>query len=174
MTSYLSQSYILKTSSARPTRCVPSTAIVRTLCVVTAISRPRARARFLDLLCRRRRRSALPRHFRLRANNFLLSVTFSIIPFPYPRTCVVFWSRDVGSAVPPHPAPPIFRLRGESGAYSQATYINTYMGVGKERRTSFDWSVVMQRQHRYWNYLEDFWPCAGGLSAVNAIGYAIA
>ena len=23
---------------------------------------------------------------------------------------------------------------------------------------------------RYWNYLEDYWPCAGGLSAVNAIG----
>ena len=21
----------------------------------------------------------------------------------------------------------------------------------------------------YWNYLEDYWPCAGGLSAVNAI-----
>ena len=23
---------------------------------------------------------------------------------------------------------------------------------------------------RYWNYLEDYWPSAGGLSAVNAIG----
>ena len=23
---------------------------------------------------------------------------------------------------------------------------------------------------RYWNYLEDYWPCAGGLSAVNVIG----
>ena len=22
---------------------------------------------------------------------------------------------------------------------------------------------------RYWNYLEDYWPCAGGLSAVSAI-----
>ena len=22
---------------------------------------------------------------------------------------------------------------------------------------------------RYWNYLEDYWPCAGGLSAVNVI-----
>ena len=22
----------------------------------------------------------------------------------------------------------------------------------------------------YWNYLEDYWPCADGLSAVNAIG----
>ena len=23
---------------------------------------------------------------------------------------------------------------------------------------------------RYWNYLEEYWPCAGGLSAVSAIG----
>ena len=23
---------------------------------------------------------------------------------------------------------------------------------------------------RYWNYLEDYWPCAGGLSAINATG----
>ena len=78
MTSHPSRSYTLKTSSARPTPCVPSTAIVRTLCVATMISRPRARARFLVLLCHRRRRSALPRRLRLRANNFLLSVTFYI------------------------------------------------------------------------------------------------
>ena len=80
MTSYLSRSYTLKTSSARSTPCVPSTAIVRTLCVATVISRPRARARFHVLLFRGRRRSALPRRLRLRANHFLVSVTFSIIP----------------------------------------------------------------------------------------------
>ena len=28
----------------------------------------------------------------------------------------------------------------------------------------------LPRQHLIWNYLEVFWPCAGGLSAVNAIG----
>ena len=39
---------------------------------------------------------------------------------PYPRSCLVFCSRDVGSTVPPRVAPSIFRLRGESGAYSQA------------------------------------------------------
>ena len=44
------------------------------------ISRPRTRARLLALRCRRRRRSALPRRLRLRANNFLLFVTFSIFP----------------------------------------------------------------------------------------------
>ena len=38
----------------------------------------------------------------------------------FPRSCLVFCSRDVGSAVPPRVAPSIFRLRGESGAYSQA------------------------------------------------------
>ena len=30
--------------------------------------------------------------------------------------------------------------------------------------------VTCQGSTRYWNYLEDYWPCAGGLSAVNAIG----
>ena len=120
MTSHPSRSYTLKTSSARPTPCVPSTAIVRTLCVATAISRPRARARFLVLLCHRRRLSALPRRLRLRAKIFLLSATISFFLLPYPRFCLVFCSRDVGSAVPPRVAPSIFRLRGESGAYSQA------------------------------------------------------
>ena len=77
MTSHPSRSYTLKTSSARPTSCVPSTAIVRTLCVATAISRPPARARFLLLLCRRRRLSAPPRRLCLRGKIFLLSATFS-------------------------------------------------------------------------------------------------
>ena len=45
---------------------------------------------------------------------------FLLHPFPRPRSCVVFWSRDVSSAVPHHVAPPIFRLRSESGAYTQA------------------------------------------------------
>ena len=78
--SHPSRSYTLKTSSARPTPCVPSTAIVRTLCVATVISRPRARARFLISRCRKRRRSALPRRLRLRAKTSLLFVTFSLIP----------------------------------------------------------------------------------------------
>ena len=70
MTLHPSRSYALKTSSARPSPCVLSTAIVRTLCVATAISRPRARARFLLFLFRRRRLSALPRRRRLRAEIF--------------------------------------------------------------------------------------------------------
>ena len=121
--SHHSQSYTLKTSSVRPTPCVPSTAIVRTLCVATAISRPRTRARFPRLLCWRRRLSALPRRRRLStkiSKIFLLSATFSISFLPYPRSCLVFCPRDVGSAVPPRVAPSIFRLRGEPGAYSQA------------------------------------------------------
>ena len=79
MTSHPSRSYTLKTSSARPTPCFPSTTIVRTLCVTTMISRPRARARFLLSRCRRRRRSALPRRLRLRVKAFLLFATSSLI-----------------------------------------------------------------------------------------------
>ena len=79
MALHLSRSYTLKTSSARPTPCFPSPGIVRTLCVATVIYRPRARARFLLLHCRRSRHSALPRRLRLRARNFLLFVTSSLI-----------------------------------------------------------------------------------------------
>ena len=106
MTSYPSRSYTRKTSSARSTPCVPATAIVRTLCVATVIFRPRARAQFLVLLFRGRRRSTLPRRLRLRANHFLLSVTFSICLFPYSYTYLVFRTGDVGLAVPPRVALP--------------------------------------------------------------------
>ena len=79
MTSHSSQSYTFRTSRALPTPYVPST-IVRTLCVATVISRLRARARFFVSLCRRNRRSALPRRLRLRAKTLLLLVFFSLIP----------------------------------------------------------------------------------------------
>ena len=105
MTSHPSRSYILKTSSARPTPCVPSTAIVRTLCVVTAISHPRARARFLLLLCRRRRLSALPRRLRLRAKLFILSATFSVfLPFLSPFfPCILFSRHGFSRPTPRRP-----------------------------------------------------------------------
>ena len=80
MTSPPSRSYTLRTSSARPTPCVLSTAIVRTLCVVMVIFLLRARDRFLISLSRRRRHSTLPHRLRLRAKNFLLSVILSLIP----------------------------------------------------------------------------------------------
>ena len=101
-----SRSYTLKTSSARPTPGVPSTAIVRTLCVATVISRPRARARLLVLFCRRRPRSALPLRLRLRANNFLPFVTFSFFPLslspllPY----ILASRRGFNRSTPPRPA----------------------------------------------------------------------
>ena len=69
-------------------------------------------------------RSVLPRRLRLRANIFLLSVTFSIFSLSCPRSCFIFCSHGIGSAVPPRVAPPIFRLRGESGAYSQAPLLS--------------------------------------------------
>ena len=105
--SHPSRSYTLKTSSARPTPCVPSTAIVRTLCVATAISCLRARARFL--LCSVVGGASLlylaavvcaPKFPKL----FLLSATFSISLLPYPRSCLDFvlatWVQ------PSHPASP--------------------------------------------------------------------
>ena len=85
MTSHPTRSYTRKTSNARLTPCAPSTAIVRMLCVATVISRPRALARLLVFLCRRRCGSALPRRLRLRAKNVLLFVTlsmFSLSLFP--------------------------------------------------------------------------------------------
>ena len=34
-----------------------------------------------------------------------------------------------------------------------------------------NWSMVTgQGSTRYWNYIENYWPCGGGLSAVNVIG----
>ena len=104
-----------QTSSARSTPCVLFTAIVRTLCVATAISSPRARGRFPLPFCRMKRRSALPRRLRLRSSLWL----FRFSPFPYPCTCLVFCSHHVGSAVSLRVAPFIFRLWGESGAYSR-------------------------------------------------------
>ena len=105
MTSHPSRSYTLKTSSARPTPCVPSTAIVLTLCVATAISRPRARARFLLLPCRRRRLSALPRRRRLRAKLFQNVSPFcdffnfppSLSPF---LPCILFSRRGFSRPTP--------------------------------------------------------------------------
>ena len=43
------------------------------------------------------------------------------------------------------------------------------MGVGKERRIFIGpWRPA--KAAAVWNYLEVHWPCAGGLSEVNAIG----
>ena len=39
------------------------------------------------------------------------------------------------------------------------------------REAHMNWSMVTCKDStRYWNYLEDYWHCAGGLWAVNAIG----
>ena len=40
-----------------------------------------------------------------------------------------------------------------------------------KRKAHISWFIVTcEGSTRYWNYLKDHWPCAGGLSAVNAIG----
>ena len=106
--SHPSRSYTLKTSSVRPTPCVLSTAIVRTLCVATAISRPRTRARFLLLLCCRRRLSALPRRRRLRAKIFQTISPFcdffSFLPSLSPfLPCILFSRRGFSRPTPRRP-----------------------------------------------------------------------
>ena len=152
MTSHSSQSYTLKTSSTRPTPCAPSTATVRTLCVATVISRPRARARFLVLLCRRRRLSALPRRLRLRAKNFLLSVTFSIFPFTLsPFLPCILSSRPGFSRPTPHrpvhlPSPRIWCLL--TGSSPSSRFPRRYasfgvMAVGTNGLTcEFNWQCT--------------------------------
>ena len=55
------------------------------------------------------------------------------------------------------------------------THINYIKKWVREKRHK-KWSMVMwytntcQGHTRYWNNHEDFWPCAGGLLAVNPIG----
>ena len=39
-----------------------------------------------------------------------------------------------------------------------------------EREAHINWSMVPAKATLVRNYLEVYWPCAGGLSAVNAIG----
>ena len=46
----------------------------------------------------------------------------------------------------------------------------TDSGCGKERRALIVRGDNCKGSTRSSNYLEDYWPCAGGLSAVNAIG----
>ena len=113
MTSHPSRSYTLKTSSARPIPCVPSAAIVRTLCVANVISCPRARARLLALLCLRRRRFALPRRLCFRANNFLLLIPFFYFP-PFPVPVLALYFGLATWVQPSHPAAP--RSSSVSGA----------------------------------------------------------
>ena len=50
--------------------------------------------------------------------------------------------------------------------------LHTNSGCGKREAHINCWSMVTCEMAApvYWNYLEDCWPCAGGLSAVNVIG----
>ena len=75
-------------------------------------------------------------------------------------------SRETGSAVP---AVLLYRLR----YFLHHTYPLpcTNTGYGK-RKAHKNWPMVIPQKGstRHWDYLEDYWPCAGGVSAVNAIG----
>ena len=49
-------------------------------------------------------------------------------------------------------------------------YIPIIADLGKERHTLNGPMVTCKGSTCYWNYLEDYWPWAGGLLEVNAIG----
>ena len=52
---------------------------------------------------------------------------------------------------------------------STGAHLIPIVDVGKERRTLLVHGHLQNGNTRYWNYLEAYWPCAGALSAVNAI-----
>ena len=58
--------------------------------------------------------------------------------------------------------------------FNKYTYIHIDSGCSKKkkRETHIIWSIVVawKGSTAFSNYLEDYWPCAGGLSTVNAIG----
>ena len=56
--------------------------------------------------------------------------------------------------------------------YFQHAHFIPIVGVGKRGQAYINWSMVAwpAKAASVRNYLEVYWPCAGGLSAVNAIG----
>ena len=52
---------------------------------------------------------------------------------------------------------------------STGAHLIPMVDVVKERRTLLVHGYQQNGSTHYWNYLEAYWPCAGGLSAVNAI-----
>ena len=57
---------------------------------------------------------------------------------------------------------------GIMGDIPAARYRERVMGESHE--ANINWSMVICQGSTRSNYLEVYWPCAGGLSAVNAIG----
>ena len=130
MTSHPSQSYTLKTSSTRPAPCVPSTAIVRTLCVATRcpVLAHVLDSSFCSVVGGASLLSLAAFVYARKFSSSLRLFNFSLLP--YPRSFLVFCSRDMGPAVLPRVAPSIFRLRGESGTYSQAPLLSPAFSGG--------------------------------------------
>ena len=114
------------------------------------------------------------------------------IIFPCPRSRLRIWSRETGSAVPSRVGLLIFILRlklkmkysifgsapnltdtpGRGRTVEQIDSFHTTTGCGKKRGAHKLVHGDLQRQQPVTGTLpfEDYWPCAGGLSAVNAIG----
>ena len=52
---------------------------------------------------------------------------------------------------------------------STGAHLIPMVDMGNDRRTLLVHGHLQNDSTRYWNYLEAYWPCAGGLSAANAI-----
>ena len=93
------------------------------------------------------------------------------------------WSHKTGSTASSHVSPLILHIQTESGA-SMISILSvphiiviiivsaTYQKWVWEKRGAHKLvhDDTWEGSTRYSNYLEDYWLCAGGLSAVNAIG----
>ncbi|CAN0236523.1 unnamed protein product, partial [Ascophyllum nodosum] len=79
-----------------------------------------------------------------------------------PGTLKVMCPREIKPKAP--------RKGSKRPACNRTRPLHTNSGYGK-REAHINWSVVKpEGSTHYLNYLEDYWPSAGGLSAVNAIG----
>ena len=64
-------------------------------------------------------------------------------------------------------------LLSTSSDTSCIAYVRSISCWCGKREAQNNWSMercLKKGNTRYWNYLEEYWPCAGGLSAVNASG----
>ena len=62
-------------------------------------------------------------------------------------------------------------MYASSAQFYPPAHFMPIVGVGKERRAhKLVHGDLQNGSTSYCNYLEDYWPCAGGFSTLNAIG----
>ena len=73
--------------------------------------------------------------------------------------------------MPSRVSPLIFHTQAESGrTFNMPTYFIPILGVGKRGAYSLVHGDISAKAALVRNYLEVYWPCANGLSSVNAVG----